>query len=318
MIGLIGSTALKANGFDVSPRDVDLVGTYDEVMSFINETYRGRITSLYPIENGNKIVACLDGCTMIEAEIAWPGSTSEELLSILAQDGKVITFGTADVPSEMLAAAPDVCLMLKMTHRFKKNSPFFQKTRLDIKTLRSHGITVRAEHVDFMMRRQAETLDYQHPNLKRSKAEFFSNDSVEYTYDHDTIHEAICLFDKPAYQFFKKEGADVLCLRSLFEATSQDVRMAAVYEESCVLAIERSLVPFPGRLTVEAAYLKALEKVCTSITSGWFREFAYDHYDDAVALFHRENGDRQYDARFRAALVDGRILPFSGPSMMSA
>jgi hypothetical protein len=34
---------------------------------------------------------------------------------------------------------------------------------------------------------------------------------------------------------------------------------------------------------------KALDKVCTSITSGWFREFAWQNYDEVVKIYHHQS-----------------------------
>ena len=35
-------------------------------------------------------------------------------------------------------------------------------------------------------------------------------------------------------------------------------------------------------------YMKALKKVCTTLTSGWFRDFAIDHYPSVVRNFNKE------------------------------
>jgi hypothetical protein len=107
-------------------------------------------------------------------------------------------------------------------------------------------------------------------------------------------------------------GAEVQCSRRLFEAVRPEIRLAAVYEESCVLAIERSLVPHPGVLTPEKAFLKALEKISTSVTSGWFREFAWENYDDAVALFRAQEGQDRYEVRFEQGVRDGLVRPHTG------
>jgi hypothetical protein len=76
-----------------------------------------------------------------------------------------------------------------------------------------------------------------------------------------------------------------------------------------VLAIERSLVPHPGKKTPEQAYLMALEKVCTSITSGWFREFAWENYE--IASEYTKFADYMF-AEFQEALARGEILPYKG------
>lgn len=44
--------------------------------------------------------------------------------------------------------------------------------------------------------------------------------------------------------------------------------------------------------------MMALEKVCTSITSGWFREYAYENYYEVVAMYHKL-GKNDYIKRFK-------------------
>ena len=76
-----------------------------------------------------------------------------------------------------------------------------------------------------------------------------------------------------------------------------------------VLTIERSLVPYPGKKTPEQAYLMALEKVCTSITSGWFREFVWENYEIASEF---ANFADYMCAKFQEALNRREILQYKG------
>lgn len=50
------------------------------------------------------------------------------------------------------------------------------------------------------------------------------------------------------------------------------------------------------------AFDTALEKVCTSITSGWFRKFAYDNYDEVASLYSNE-----YVYRFQAMAASNSV-----------
>jgi hypothetical protein len=302
-VAIIGSVALEAHGIKLREAgDLDLVGSYKGVAAWIRRRYRGRIIELFPIEDGKKLYARIKDGPIIEADLTWGGTSHVELLDLIKQDCEEVD-GT-------VIATPNICYMLKMSHRFRKNNPHFNKTRKDIAELRSRGCVIEARHKEFYTRRVRETLDYSHPSLNRSKANFFSDDGVGYVHDHDTIHLAVMLRDKPAYEFFKADAAEVLCSKDLFNALPQDIKVSAVYEESCVLAIERSLVPYPGVKTPEEAFLFALEKVCTSITSGWFRTFAWENYDAAVEMFRANQGDDLYWNRFQVALSEGRIAPY--------
>lgn len=286
-IALLGSQALSINRPELvthEPKDIDILGTYDDVMSFIKSEFDS-IRALYPHNNASKIIAKNNDGRIIEAELAWPGSNSEELLELI-KDNTEITFepfGHSNIP--VICPSVNILYMLKMSHRFKKNSPHFLKTMRDIQNMRKVGAKIPEKYIDFFERREEETYNYTHPNLKTTKENFFNSENIEYVYDHDTIHEAVKHLDQPAYNYFKPDTEEVFCSKDLFEQTDLTTRLYAVLEESYVLALERSQIPMPGKLTPYESFLKALEKVCTSITSGWFREFAWEHYDEVVALY---------------------------------
>jgi hypothetical protein len=287
MLAVIGSVALIVRGYNIGrkPSDHDLVGDYDELIKKLQQV---GCTTIIPIAQGKKVVG-RNQTIIFECEIAWEKSTSAELLELIANDKDTLKDGDYMYPSL------NVLYMLKMTHRFKKNNPHFLKTMQDIHLMREWGAVIQPEHKEFFKRRLKETLNYSHPKLNQSKKEFFTDD-VPYTYDHDSIHEAIKLNDKPAYAYFKDDEKEVLVSRELFFKLPLDIQIAAVYEESCVLALERSQIPFPNMDRLDSFYI-ALEKVCTSITSGWFREFAWEHYYDVTNLYGylSDNGDNYKD-----------------------
>jgi len=128
--------------------------------------------------------------------------------------------------------------------------------------------------------------------LNVKKQDFFNKDDIDYVYDHDSIHWAIKHMNRPAYEFFKADAAEVMCSRDLFEAQPENVKLNAVLEEAYVLALERSQIPFQGEITPERSFKVALMKVCTSITSGWFREFAWENYYQVLARYSDDYVDR--------------------------
>jgi hypothetical protein len=125
-------------------------------------------------------------------------------------------------------------------------------------------------------------------------------------YDHDTIHLSVKHLDRPAYTYFKPDQNEVFCDRGMFEACDEQTRLYAVLEESYVLALERSQIPFPN-MPRKQSFDMALEKVCTSITSGWFREFSWENYDKVQALYNDNYVDRLYQG-----VESGLVLPASG------
>ena len=287
---LIGSYALRAHGIECrTPVDRDYIATYEEYTKFIERLGR-KVRSHYPV-SANKFVASVSMChekpRMFEFEIAWPGSTAEWLLNFERQT----------------VASLDACLALKLSHRYLRNSPHFLKTMEDIWLLRRLGVTVPDSYQRWFKAREKETYNYTHPNLNQSKKNFFDA-SVKYVYDHDAVHRAVAVECHPAYTFYKDDAAEVKCSKEKFFALPEEVRLNGVLEEAYVLAIERSIVPHPGVMTPRKAFEMALMKVCTSITSGWFRNFAWENYYKVLELY-----SDAYVTKFQSAVAAGEV-PF--------
>jgi hypothetical protein len=126
------------------------------------------------------------------------------------------------------------------------------------------------------------------PKLNVSKNEFFDAEAtgVRYEYIHDTIHLAVKHLSKPAYEFFKPDTNEVYCSKEMFFACDEYIQLLSGLEEAMVLAIERSLVPFPNGKTPKQAFDLALQKLASSISSGWYREFVWENYDRIQSLYH--------------------------------
>jgi hypothetical protein len=308
---LIGSQALLQQGFALGrmPLDTDYICTWDEFAAWQAE-HKGLFTSCYPL-SANKWVAKLKVCggdpapQILEFEIAWPQSTGAELLRL----HEVMRHPDGDPE----VATLQECLALKLSHRFLKNSPAFLKTMRDIQALRTAGVGVPGYLRLWLKDRERETYTYAHPNLRQDKQGFFA-DSVGYKYEHDDIHLAVAHPYLPAYMLYATAGEEVLSSKDKFFALPEPERLRGVYEEACVLALERSLIPYPGAKSAYEAFRMALMKVCTSITSGWFREYAWESYDKVVALANDENyaTESHFVNKFQRALREGRVREFQG------
>lgn len=305
MIVVIGSNAAILGGYHAAePNDLDIIGEYNDVIAFIKQAIPNP-KSVMPTNRGKNVVAKSKDGLIIEAEIAWPGSLAEQLMALIKVDQGTKRIKAADIPileQRQLAFTADACIpslnvqfMLKMSHRFLKNSPHFAKTRGSILEFQNAGAFIEPAHFEFYKAREAATYDYNHPSLNRGKLDFFSGDGVKYVYDHDSIHVAVKHLDRPAYQYFKPVNSEVMCSREMFELLPHKTKLYAVLEEAYVLAAERSQLAFPdGKITVQESFMMALEKVCTSITSGWFRQFAWTHYGEVVGLYQDDYMDRIY------------------------
>lgn len=296
MLVVIGSSALRFR-LNRPVNDIDLLGPYDEIVAWMRDHGGDYIM---PFNHGKKLFTRIDDDVAVEAEIAWMGSTTDKIYHLIIDDPKTIQYDGLLVPSI------DFLYMLKMSHRYLRNSPHFLKTMRDIQTLRLLGAEVDPRYEQIMAVREEETYNYSHPKLNTSKVEFF-NPSVEYKYDHDSIHKVMAQASRPAYEYFKVDGEEVMCSRSKFMALDEVTKLNAVLEEALVLALERSQIPYDFQVDSTKSFTMALEKICTSITSGWFREFAWEHYDEVMKLFHRLENEYRYVDKFLDNLDSGTI-----------
>lgn len=330
---LIGSQAMKTYFEDYrEPRDTDIIATYDEFNQWVKnrKANENDIVRCVPL-SGNKFhVRTKDGWNY-EFEIAWEGSSAAMLLN---------QYQMGDDQALHIPMLYDL-LMLKESHKYLKNNPHFLKTMGDIQMMRQElQISSVMEGIgkwelEFFRKREEETYTYKHPKLDVSKGEFFTDD-VPYIYDHDSIHltqalmsktvsipcpdgiEGCCVYHcqytpTPAYSFYMQDGAQVMTDKEKFFSVSNQIRLYGVYEESCVLALERSQIPYglgkEGGPTPRKSFLYALEKVCTSITSGWFRSYAWESYDKVIEIYEHL-GEDDYIKRFEQN--QHLLKPFEG------
>lgn len=291
---IVGSQALiRVAGPVRKPVDIDMFGTSQDAFDFMENNLRQEVVEA-EWENSNKIILKGDRGAIIECETIQSNPTNIAI-HIAAKASSI----------DGLHANKDWQYFLKMSHRFKKDSKHFLKTMQDIRLLRSLGAKIPEGFEELFKQREAETYTYSHPDLTVDKGDFFKQHETFYKYDHDTIHEAVAVGIKPAYTYYMKDGAQVMCDRQKFEELPYYDKLLGVLEESYVLALERSLIPNNFRPYPKVAFDMALEKVCTSITSGWFREFAWENYFQVQALYSSEFVDK-----FQDALKSGKIKPF--------
>ena len=131
-----------------------------------------------------------------------------------------------------------------------------------------------------------ETYPQGNPKLNKSNDEFF-DDPVEKVYDHDFLHELYAYEDRPMFEKLKRpEQFDLAwCNKDLWEQLSQTQKLQCVAEETYVIATERFMVPNDWNYPTKKAFYFALKKVCTTLTSGWFRDFAIDNFPQVFELF---------------------------------
>ena len=316
---LIGSRALVANNPELEgvrrTLDWDFICTIEQFTAW-HRANKGNLQFAIPTQGGKYYHARDKDGMNYEFELAWPGTSAEMLLDWYDMKHESISTPTVAVCNTDL-------LLIKLSHRYKRNSPHFMKTMKDIQFLREvtgHGAGtnwMEGDILEFFKLRESESYDYAHPKLNVSSKDFFTGDGVQYVFEHDSIHLAVALtFSSkgdiwryvPAYTFYMKDGSEVMTSKEKFMSVPEQVRLYGVYEESCVLALERSQIPHAkvhwGPLhrpedgpTARWSFEMALMKVCTSITSGWFREYAWENYDKVLDLYN-QLGENDYIERF--------------------
>lgn len=312
-IVVIGSRALARRYGDfryTSSSDYDYIAEYETIEAYrkIREMNGSVTQEYYTVQQAKKVIyKYLDFIN--EFEIAWTGSLIAELVEYIKKDPETEIREDHALKCSIYGPSLDVLYTLKMSHRYLRNSPHFLKTMNDIRWMRSKGAKIPEELKDWLVRRERETYTYKHPSLQMNKKEFFSGDQVQYIYDHDSLHRAMATFGRdPTYTLYQKEGSEVQCDKSKWDALPHDIKLRGVLEEAYVLALERSQIPFNFVPNPTGSFNYALEKICTSITSGWFREFAWEHYNEVIELF-RTAGEYDYVNRFREGLTSGIVKP---------
>lgn len=304
---LIGSRALLIRAPAIlsrKPLDFDFICSPNELEDWkTNNLSKFNSPKIEVLKNGEKVTIS-DGETHCEFEVTMPSNPSAQMaIDLVSKSKDTIHSSFGMIPNL------DMLFALKTSHRFLKNSPHFWKTLGDWHRMRAFGAKIRPEYEEFLKIREKETYNYKHPSLNQSKMGFFSGDGVVYKYDHDHIHKAIAIYDRPAYTYYMKDGAEVQTDKNKFFACPEEIRIAGAIEESSVLAIERSLVPFPGVLTPKDAWHLAFSKVCSSITSGYFRKWCYEN-----APIILKNYDSLFWDKFQDKVSKGEVALFNKAS----
>ena len=317
---IIGSTAAKFHDFDLGrgkPQDIDVIGTLRDVTEYIygfecfktfdseTEWQKEYLDSNF----GRKIHysrLMTDGNWLhVEADIVEPDTHNEVVYEHMTASNGFIwqPYGICYANLEWLR-------FFKESHKYKKDSPHFWKTRHDIERYRKNHISLPQGTEELLKERERLTYTNKLPNLNQKSKTFFRESDGFYEYDHDSIHEVVAVLDKPAYTHYMKDGSEVLTDRNKFFSVPEIIRLLGCYEEAMVLTYERSLIPFNFKPDRRKAFIHALSKVATSITGGYFREYCYNNIYKVIALYDKFGYDTHN--RVEKALLEGKIKRFGG------
>jgi hypothetical protein len=130
------------------------------------------------------------------------------------------------------------------------------------------------------------------PKLKGvSKEEFFDDFVVKYV-EHDSIHQMVAHREKPMYSYMQRNPESVQCDQDLWDKFPEIDKLHCVMEECYVIALERHIIPtIKGDrigMNYHDAFKWALMRVCTTLCSGWFRQWSIDHYFEILNNYNKE------------------------------
>lgn len=301
---VIGSTALEIGFEDTGmvlgrkPVDLDLMGWQWEINDFIANR-NVKITK----KTTDKTVGTIDS-RHVEFEIlnhSFSGQLCFEYLQKYKTPKREKFYNV-----DMAVAPLEVMYSIKKSHRhfprnWKKHIVDFLKMDVYL-----NGIDVLDRITAVREEETKKRVGLKTPSLNKNAKDFFDDNVSNRTFVHDDIHKVMAHFDKPMYEYIKVDPNLVKCSREKFEALSFTQKMCCVLEEAYVIALERAIIPmiFCGGpiTTADDAFDWAIMRICTNLTSGWFREFATMRYLD-IMNYRNEN----YVDKFLNAVDNGTI-----------
>lgn len=276
-IVVVGSSVFKSEF-----NDIDII--IDEEAYFeINKAWRIKSCTVKSV--GNTYLFEKEG-VLIEATIPPRGSAFDFILN---QDWKekkeIFGFEAKVIDLPCLGALMKAHLILPHPKWTKHMENYgLLKQKLSVSHFLPSQFEEQAKKIFKLHRNESLSKARRHPKLNQSKDNFFEEAEFK-IFDHDSIHKAVALGENPAYTYM--QDGEVWCSKKKWNKLSETEKLNCVLEEASVLALERSIIPslFLGRpfIGAEKAFNYALMKICTTITSGFFRNYAIEHYQEAIS-----------------------------------
>lgn len=284
---LTGSQALKirmGHQYDFK-RDWDLIASTEEVRKFgieIEEGWEAHKTEIDGCLVEFINIDLINNRQLVEAEERKKDLTVSLFLSIpeSAKDVNKITVISLEglyVQKRSHLWRPNLNFQrhIRELEVIKRYEGFYGLSQEYQKLLKERIKLTRAKYKDMV------------PSLMQKNEDFF-NDAVAKYYIHDDIHKVMAFYDEPLYEKLKFDESLAKCEKELWDLLPHEDKVKCVCEECFVIGVERFLIPkeengekYPPSTI---AFNKALEKVCTNLTSGWFRDFAIDNWNEIKTL----------------------------------
>jgi hypothetical protein len=311
---IIGSRAMNVfyPGRTNEKNDYDVIMSQNTFADWI-EFHKENIVSLMP-RSANKFKAIVtNGSKRVqyEIELGLEGTSSKYLLEHISESCQNLTEGFFGELFHVLN--PKYQMITKRSHliypiHFEKNMEDYQAFKRELGDFELDGFMRHYQklRVDEAKARYKQKT----PKLNVTTEDFFSSKlAVPNYFVHDHIHDMMAHYDKPIFSMMQKDSSKAWCSKDMFYELPIEYQIKCVMEEAYVIALERYIIPQHGEGHEDHfdCYKRALKRICTTLTSGWFRDFAIWNYDKAIQWY-----DPEFVTKFIIAGVNGKIKPQEG------
>jgi hypothetical protein len=291
--------------------DYDVIMGNGEFPQWIEDN-KSHIKSLIP-RSANKYKAIVENVgkrVQYEIELGFEGTSSKWLLDHKDE----VCYGTVTgfLSESFDALDPDYLLLTKRSHliypiHFEKNIEDYQFMKKRVTSYKNliNDNPLMKEYYTLRANEAKERFKQKTPKLNVTTEDFFSSKLPVPTYFvHDHIHKIMAHDSVPMYTKMQPDPGSAWCSKDMFFNLSFREQIQCVQEEAYVIALERYIIPQFGDNCNDYrdCYKRAVKRICTTLTSGWFRDFAIENYDRVIAWY-----DGAYVEKFIKKFNEGEI-----------
>lgn len=305
---VLGSKALHLNLNNNLARfnksDIDVVMSLDDFTAFISKN-QPFITKMIPTSSTKYSLRLSDKQIQhYEIEIAFKGSSQWLLDNQTSISAGIFSdnFG-----NDFHFVNSEVLYLTKKSHihypiHYDKSIADYSllKTVIDVEKVKTYQL-----YYELRLQETKERINKRSPTLNRTNEDFFdrSKNVVGYVFEHDDIHEAIKHYERPVYEMMKKDFSKAWCEKDMFHNLPHEYKVRCVQEEAYVIALERYIILRKGHYKdPQLAYKAALQRICTTLCSGFFRDFAVENYFEILNAY-----SDNYVSKFKEKLFSGLV-----------
>ena len=306
---IIGSYALKQHGYNVEPRDIDIVTSLEfaQELAWKCDKKKGNIlffgdtavdVSLFT-ESTTKMLLC----ELCEIRPSW---THRQVDKIPIKIGDT-TIECYLPPIELLYAlirghlhripkisgnqSSNIAIWEKHMKHYQLNRKRYGYAKLD----KMMSVSYEMEQI-YKTEFDRITLELgDAPSMQKSEDEFFKDNVVRHM-PHDELHKNVALFNRgteePLFRKFQSDPDSVEMDKDLFMNGTKQEQIETIKEELMVLLLERKILPavIEHGSDINLKEVKFNEVVCHFMTNlcgnghSWLRQYCLDHYQLVIDL----------------------------------